>query len=1462
MNTNKKKLFGILMISILCILGISFYFLTNRESTSSKIETSDQIVESLDKEIISAETTANTKSNDSTITVSKQAAEANDLPLNAVTKDYILNHVDKKYTNTDKFEMANIMVVKQTIADASKLNGLKTIDDIMYSDNYGEIVYAILPSYVSVYNLSDDSDYLVAYVNTMQNSKSAEIIDYIFARNNNDGEVLDNCILDSKNGIAYIPKELYLNKNKETVVSEVQLQLLQKEDLSNMDDATTVIDATTTTDEKSTIGSRDVNIFDFNTTVRTQKNLDKDELLVSVNGIPMNEDTYSYDSKTGLVSLDQSAATIQSLDIKVAEKSFVAKVKEKFEPLTAEAAIGSATNMKSKGVIQVSDTVKAGIFWKQKYSVAYGETSGTYGSYGIGVAGAMDQQSLANLIWNGKTTGMSDGNLDYSKINQQTAFINLRVNSFSGGTATNASDKKASISVTSTKPTLYMECGHISNPLTVDYSTSTAGNWTAKNMDCVVRVLEINKTSSTPYIVIGILTPTIFTQAGVGIYRFNLKDVTLTNSIGHYLWGFEKAGNVGSGTGYLMNETSFQKKVGDKFSLTSANSIALPNGTVLGPKYGSGYSGTWKNYDYTTTHTQPSSDIWFEYDYYPIAYNITYNLNNGTNNASNPTTYTIMKETKLLSPTKTGYTFNGWQQDSTILTVANYNFTFNNSTSGNKFTSSTVQLYTNDTAKYIKEIGSSAVTGKVSYTYTHTDATNSYRIVLGAKGSTKNETIYYSNVYLEKGATYEVSYDLTTMNDSTVVINNFSMKRTSSLSSINKDKTETAMATSNYYNESFTRQKGDITLSAQWTPNTYYVKYDGNGATSGTMSNSKHTYDTAKTLTNNTYKRDGYIFNGWNTAANGSGKTFINKASVKNLTATANGTVILYAQWTPITYYIEFSDNTGIPPLPTDPFMEIQKCTYNQEYKLNKNIFTKEGYVFDSWNTEADGSGISYNDQATVKNLSTKNNEYVMLYAQWKPITYVIKYLDNGDNVQNTMSDSRHQYGISKKLNKNNYIRTGYKFICWNTEADGSGITYSDEQSILNLTMNHGDIIMLYAQWKPITYTIKYQNNSSFVMGSTASSLHTYDVDKKLTPNGFTRIGYTFSYWKSSVDTKTYLNNLSVRNLTDQDNAIIVFTPYWKANVYYIQYDGNGADAGVMSQSTHTYDVSKTLTKNKYTKTGYEFVGWNTKSDGSGTTYADSSSVRNITTKSETVKLYAQWTPITYNIKFDANGGTGNMQNMKVAYDKETQLITNNFEREDYIFKEWNTKSDGSGSKYSDQAIIYNLTNIKDETITLYAQWRPMPKVRGVNVGILKIDGESMIDDGSILEFLKNETNLVADENEDNITVIDYTISNIDEIKEAIKNAINTQEEVEIKFTIKFSNGGIGTKTVNPCILTIITTVLGDSYENSYIRYIEDDNTLKTNSKWIDGVNNRLLQEALQNKKGSDESNKTFVIKK
>lgn len=56
----------------------------------------------------------------------------------------------------------------------------------------------------------------------------------------------------------------------------------------------------------------------------------------------------------------------------------------------------------------------------------------------------------------------------------------------------------------------------------------------------------------------------------------------------------------------------------------------------------------------------------------------------------------------------------------------------------------------------------------------------------------------------------------------------------------------------------------DATLSAEYTVNTYQVKYDGNGAT-GTMPNSTYTYGVSYNLISNTYQKTGYTFVGWNT---------------------------------------------------------------------------------------------------------------------------------------------------------------------------------------------------------------------------------------------------------------------------------------------------------------------------------------------------------------------------------------------------------------------------------------------------------------------------------------------------------------------------------------------------------------------------------------------------------------------
>lgn len=92
--------------------------------------------------------------------------------------------------------------------------------------------------------------------------------------------------------------------------------------------------------------------------------------------------------------------------------------------------------------------------------------------------------------------------------------------------------------------------------------------------------------------------------------------------------------------------------------------------------------------------------------------------------------------------------------------------------------------------------------------------------------------------------------------------------------------------------------RGNKTLYAKWTPNRYTVKFSGNGATKGKMSVMKTCrYGKVCRLSTNKYKKKGYRFAGWNTKKNGKGKTYKNRAQVKNLTAKKNGTVTLYAQW-------------------------------------------------------------------------------------------------------------------------------------------------------------------------------------------------------------------------------------------------------------------------------------------------------------------------------------------------------------------------------------------------------------------------------------------------------------------------------------------------------------------------------------------------------------------------------------
>lgn len=172
-----------------------------------------------------------------------------------------------------------------------------------------------------------------------------------------------------------------------------------------------------------------------------------------------------------------------------------------------------------------------------------------------------------------------------------------------------------------------------------------------------------------------------------------------------------------------------------------------------------------------------------------------------------------------------------------------------------------------------------------------------------------------------------------------------------------------------------------VTLYAQWKANKYTVKFNGNGAASGSVKALKDCkYGKSYKLTANSFKRKGYTFTGWNTKKNGSGKTYKNKAQIKNLTTKSGGMVTLYAQWKANKYTVKFNGNRAT----SGSMKTLKNCQYGKSYKLKSNPYKKKGYTFAGWNTKKNGSGKTYKNKAQIKNLTTKSGGTVTLYAQWK----------------------------------------------------------------------------------------------------------------------------------------------------------------------------------------------------------------------------------------------------------------------------------------------------------------------------------------------------------------------------------------------------------------------------------------------------------------------------------------------
>ena len=476
-------------------------------------------------------------------------------------------------------------------------------------------------------------------------------------------------------------------------------------------------------------------------------------------------------------------------------------------------------------------------------------------------------------------------------------------------------------------------------------------------------------------------------------------------------------------------------------------------------------------------------------------------------------------------------------------------------------------------------------------------------------------------------------------------------------------------------NDTIVSSKNNQTIYAQWKANTYTVKYNGNGNTSGNTANSSHTYDVSKRLTANGFYRTGYTFNGWNTSSNGYGTNYYNQQSVINLTAKNGDTFNLYAKWQINTYTLTYNNNGGSG-------CSSKTLNYNDYYDLSCTP-SKSGYSFDGWYTSPSGGSRVYSSYRITQNTT--------VYAHWENITYTLSYDSNGGS-----------YCSSKNLNYNDYYdlsctpyRNGYTFDGWYTSSSGGYKVYSSDRITQSTT--------IYAQWTAIptvTYYYLYFNSNGGSYCQTKTLEYNDYYDLSCTPY---RSGYSFDGWytSSSGGSRVYSSDRITQSTTVYAHWTANSTPTPTPTKYTLTYDSNGGTSCSSKKlnANANYDLSCTPSRS-----GYTFDGWYTSSSG-GSKVSTSNRINKDTT------IYAHWTAkpkkvkVTFHRNYNSNDTTTRSQTFTQG-DSDNQFNVS-WSRSGYTLLGWAFSSSATSKDHSTAANVTDGWISRNSPSTdLYAVWK------------------------------------------------------------------------------------------------------------------------------------------------------------
>ena len=461
---------------------------------------------------------------------------------------------------------------------------------------------------------------------------------------------------------------------------------------------------------------------------------------------------------------------------------------------------------------------------------------------------------------------------------------------------------------------------------------------------------------------------------------------------------------------------------------------------------------------------------------------------------------------------------------------------------------------------------------------------------------------------------------------------------------------------------------GLVTLYAVWQKKPMPIELDPQG---GTVTPDSITAYIDETYDLPTPTRDDYDFNGWYDAAEG-GNRFTNGMTVVRTDVTK-----LYAQWlnNRHTVTFRFLNRFGNATNVVTTVRDGEAAPAPEMSVINAYL----GHHFTQWDTAFD----EVRSDLTV-------------VAAYESNKYLVSFVANGGS--GTMADQLFSYDEAKALSSCQFKRSGADFLGWAREADAAEPEFDNREIVSNLTSENEATVLLYAIWNRADVPVTLYPGEGVSVTPTSVRVAVGDTWVLPTPE---RTGHAFSGWYTEAAGGELIENGSVVAST----SVTALYAHYAPNEYTVAFAGNGA-TGSMSAQAFSYDEAKALAANAFVRKGHSFLGWGWAATDEAAAFADGEIVSNLTAVADaTVTLHALWSPNSYTIRFDRNGGQGSMSAQTMVYDTPATLSANAFTRGaegTFTFLGWATAADGSVT-YADGATVTNLAT--EGTVTLYAVW-------------------------------------------------------------------------------------------------------------------------------------------------------------